>query len=95
MGKEKDYLDIGVAFVVFCIAVIIHNTFAPREFRQELNEYSIKCYSILILLGLISAYIKTEIDAKRRKKAIEAEEKRKRLIRAQMELYKNKKERED
>jgi hypothetical protein len=43
----------GLLFVVFCFVVMIHNSLAPREFRQELNDYSIKFYGITILLGFL------------------------------------------
>lgn len=45
--------DKGFLFVVFCIVVMIHNSLAPREIRQELNEYSMKFYGYAILLGFI------------------------------------------
>ena len=49
--------EAGVAFAIFCFAVMIHNSFAPREFRQELNVYSMKCYGILLLIGLAIWFI--------------------------------------
>lgn len=45
----------GLMFAVFCFVVIIHNSLAPREIRQELNDYSIKFYGITLMLGF--AYI--------------------------------------
>ena len=97
MENKESRADYGVAFVVFIVAVIIHNTFAPSEFRRELNEYSMKCYTILVLIRLLCAYIKDRIDAKRRKEAIEAEEERLRQIREKMERLKKdeKNKRED
>ena len=43
----------GLMFAIFCFVVIIHNSLAPREIRQELNEYSIKFYGVAILLGFL------------------------------------------
>lgn len=43
----------GFMFAIFCFVVIIHNSLAPREIRQELNEYSIKFYGVAILLGFL------------------------------------------
>lgn len=87
MGKDEKQFDAGVAFFIFTLAVIIHNSFAPRHFRQELNEYSMKCYVILVLIGLLIAFIKERIELKRRQEAIEAEEKRVKLLREQRKQW--------
>lgn len=92
MEEENKGLDYGEAFVLFIIAVATHNTFAPREFRQELNEYSLKCYCIIVLLALLYAYIKDRIRAKRKQDAIDAEKERIRRIRERMEQRKKEEE---
>lgn len=42
----------GFMFALFCFIVIIHNSLAPSDIRQELNDYSIKFYGVTLMLGL-------------------------------------------
>lgn len=91
--------DLGVAFFIFCLVGIIHNTFAPREIRQELNDYSIKFYGIVMLLvAIYFAYlllIKDKIEKRRERKAKEEIERWQRENRERVEKYRREKEKRE
>lgn len=94
MEKDKKEFGSGEAFGIFSILVVIHLSLAPKDFRQELVDYSFKFYGIAIIIGLIYAFVKERIKAKRIKEAKDAEEERLRMIRERMERIKEEERKE-
>lgn len=92
--EQREEFNGQSALLVFIIAIILHNTFAPKNIRQELNEYSMKFYVIAILLGLTFFIVRDVARKRRRKKDQEALEQWQKRNREMAERYRKDK-RED
>lgn len=92
--EKREEFDGQSAFLAFIIVIILHNTFAPKGIRQELNEYSIKFYVIAIVLGLTFFVARDAMKKRRRKKDQEALEQWQKRNREMVEKYRKDK-RED
>lgn len=53
MKEDEKILTYGEVLALFSFITLANNSLAPKHFRQELFDYNLKFYGILVIIGLI------------------------------------------